>query len=402
MRMLAVPAALGALLLQPPPVGAATAQCTSSRAVYTSSPTWSQAMLRERSLWPLTEGRNARVAVLSTGIDHRNAQFPAGSLDDGGDVIGTGRSAQQDCDGRGTFLAGLIAARPNGDTTFAGVAPAATLIPIRVVETVAGAGGASQQRGGTAEALAAGILLAVERRATVICVPLEVPYDSAALRSAVETANAAGALVVVGGQVSTTATIPGRKPHAYPAEYPNVLVVDAVDGQGGISRPTTNRLAGTEIAAPGTNLVSTAAGPGAGGLGHLGPRSDPSGAVAIVAGVAAVVQSYRPDLAPGQLRVRLVATAEPLAAGGGAGPVRLVNAYAAVTSDLVTPRPGGYATHAVPQEIPDGPGVVVQRALVLALLLLGLTGVAVMSVLTVRSPGARHGPRGPAQDVVSS
>src|SRR2546423_4694900 len=89
--LVAVPAALGALLMQPPPAGAATvAQCASSRTVYTSAPTWSQAMLRAPSLWPLTEGRNARVAVLSTGIDSHNAQFPPGSLDDGGDVIGSG------------------------------------------------------------------------------------------------------------------------------------------------------------------------------------------------------------------------------------------------------------------------------------------------------------------------
>ena len=91
--LVAVPAALGALLMQSPPAGAATAaHCAASRTVYKSSPTWAQAMLRAPSLWPLTEGRNARVAVLSTGIDRSNAQFPAGSLDDGGDVIRTGRS----------------------------------------------------------------------------------------------------------------------------------------------------------------------------------------------------------------------------------------------------------------------------------------------------------------------
>lgn len=400
--LVAVPAALAALLLQPPPAWAAkAAQCTSSRIVYTNSPPWSQAMLHEPLLWPLTQGRNARVAVLSTGIDRRNLQFPAGSLDDGGDVIGTGRSPQQDCDGRGTFLAGLVAARPAGATTFAGVAPAALLIPIRVVETVTGAGGTSQQRGGTAEAIAAGVRLAVDRRATVICIPLEVPNDSAALRSAVQAATAAGALVVVGGQIPTGATIPGQKPHAYPAEYPDVLVVDAVSEQGGISRPTANPPAGAEIAAPGTNLVSTAAGPGPDGLGHINTPSNPSAAVAIVAGIAALVQTYRPNLSPGDLRARLVATAEPLAAGGGAGPARLVDAYAAVTSDLVTPRRGGYATHALPQEIADGPGVVARQALVLALLLLGVTGVAVLSVLTIRSPRAGHGPRAPAEDAAS-
>jgi membrane-anchored mycosin MYCP len=397
--LLAIPAALGALLVQGPAAVAGTAsQCTSSNAVYQSSPTWSQAVLRASSLWPLTQGRHARVAVLSTGIDQRNAQFPAGSLDAGGDVIGTGRSPRQDCDGRGTFLAGLVAARPAAATTFAGVAPAATLIPIRVVETVTGEGGTTQQRGGTAEAIAAGIRLAVHRHATVVCVPLEVADDSAALRSAVEAATAAGALVVAGGQLSAEDASGVRNPHAYPAEYPDVLVADAIDGRGGVSRPTPHPPAGGEIAAPGTDLVSTAAGPGAEGLGHIGPRSDPGGAVALVAGVAALVQSYRPDLIPGDLRARLVATGEPLAGGRGAPPLRLVDAYAAVTSDLVTMRQGGYGTRAVPQVVPDGQEVVARRALTLALLLLGLAGLAVVCVLTVWSPRARPDPGTHAQD----
>jgi hypothetical protein len=401
----AVPGVLGALLLQPLTAGtAAAAQCTSSANVYTSSPTWSQTVLRASSLWPLTQGRRSRVAVLSTGIDKRNAQFPAGSVDDGGDVLDHRRSALGDCDGRGTFLAGLVAARPAPEsTTFAGVAPAVTLIPIRVVETVTTEGGATEQRGGTSKEIAAGIRLALARHATVICVPLEVTDDSAALRSAVEDATSAKVLVVAGGQLSSEAASGQRKPHAYPAEYPGVLAVDAVSDTGVPVRPTQNAVAGTEIAAPGTDLVSTAAGPRANGLGHVRLPSNPGGAAALVAGVAALVQTYRPGLTPADLRERLLATAEPMAASGaGAVPPRLVNAYAAVTTDLVTPRPGGYAAPAVPQEVPDADPAVVRRALTLVLLLLGLTGVAVLCVLTARAARSRSAPQRHARDAASA
>ena len=84
---------------------------------------WAQQLLYPQRVWPLTTGAGVRVAVLDTGI----AAAPQ--------LAGRVSRAGTDCAGRGTFVAGLIAALPSRGTGFEGIAPGATVLPVRVTDT---------------------------------------------------------------------------------------------------------------------------------------------------------------------------------------------------------------------------------------------------------------------------
>src|SRR6476469_4092469 len=100
--------AIGVLMAGTPPAG-----------VYRDAAGWAQRLTDPARIWPLTNGAGALVAVLGTGVDAGNTQFARGQVVAGSDG--------DDCDGRGTFAAGIVAARPNPSTTFTGMAPGASV-----------------------------------------------------------------------------------------------------------------------------------------------------------------------------------------------------------------------------------------------------------------------------------
>src|SRR6266550_24709 len=156
---------------------------------------WAQQRLAPERAWMLTRGGSVTVAVLDTGVS-RSAPALAGRVLPGRDVR-TGGPADSDCAGHGTFVAGLIAARPVGATPFAGVAPDARILPIRV---------ADEGSDVHPDLLAKGIQAAVQGGATVIAVVATAPFGSPALRQAVALADERGAIVV-----ASAATMRGQQ-----------------------------------------------------------------------------------------------------------------------------------------------------------------------------------------------
>ena len=123
MRIAAALAAAGLTVLGlPVTASAAPAQCANPSGTYSGAVPWGQRLVDPARLWPLTRGEGQLVAVIGTGVDGGNAQFAPGQLQ-GGDT--------SDCDGRGTVAAGIVAAQPDGATTFAGVENGEHLLPIR-------------------------------------------------------------------------------------------------------------------------------------------------------------------------------------------------------------------------------------------------------------------------------
>ncbi|MGA5824413.1 S8 family serine peptidase, partial [Kitasatospora sp. NPDC094028] len=117
-------------------------QCNFPNKVYPGRP-WALQRVLLDELWSQSKGKGVRVAVIDTGVDTQNPQLahavdassganflPAknrkGQKIDRGKANGT-----TDTVGHGTRVAGIIAARPMAGTGFVGLAPEATIIPLK-------------------------------------------------------------------------------------------------------------------------------------------------------------------------------------------------------------------------------------------------------------------------------
>lgn len=295
-----------------------------------TEPTPQQRLLALDRVAPLATGDGVTVAVLDTGVDDGHPQL-TDAVVAGFDVVTDRPGGTVDCAGRGTAVASIIAARPDDGVEFAGVAPAATILPIRVSER-------HDAQGSVPPApLAAAIRAATERDPDVITISVTSRGGSDALAAAVAEARGEGALVVatVGTLDNDADDATPPHPEVYPAAYPDVLGVAGVDESG--ARPT-NVPHGSyvDLVAPGEAL--TAAAPPAG---HTSFGGSDAAATAVVGGVAALVADAHPHLTPGQVVDRLIATADPVPDTIGhpefARP--MVNPYRAVTEALPGGRP---------------------------------------------------------------
>ena len=72
------------------------------------------------------------VAVLDTGIDRTHEELTGANILDGYDAVAQRAGVQDDADGHGTAVTGLIAAAADNGVGMAGVAYGVTVLPIRV------------------------------------------------------------------------------------------------------------------------------------------------------------------------------------------------------------------------------------------------------------------------------
>jgi membrane-anchored mycosin MYCP len=277
---LAVPAALA----RPVPAGAA-AGCPSGTRVPAGRPIaevpWPQRRYEPQRLAGIADGTGVRVAVIDSGVDASHPQLRHAVLK-GRDYLpgSAGGDGRTDCVAHGTAVASIIAAAPAPGTGFAGLAPDARILPIRVTEA---AEGASTGRAGTAAGLARAITAAVRDGARVLSISMVLYRDDARVRDAVRGAVRAGAVVVAaaGNDHGRSA---GPDPVPYPAGYPDVIGVGAID-ESGRRLPDSQVGSYVDIVAPGADV--TAAVP-AGGLGYF---SGTSFAVPFVSATVALILS---------------------------------------------------------------------------------------------------------------
>ncbi|MDG4765071.1 S8 family serine peptidase [Solwaraspora sp. WMMD406] len=263
-------------------------QCVSgSRIVATSLP-WAQRRFAPTRVWPLSTGDGVLVAVVDSGVSRQSTAL-TGAVASGARVAGAG-APDVDCDGHGTFVAGVIAARPQPGSAFVGLAPAARILPVRVTD---------DEGTVTVARLAAGIRAAVDAGAKIVTVSLVLSESSRSLHDAVRYATARGALVVAAADIESDDDVIG-----YPAAYPEVLAVGAVHSDGvraGYSAAGGN----LGVVAPGADVTSV----GVSGPGHL--VGGGSGVAAgFVSATAALTLAYRPGLSPAQLARRIKTTAD--------------------------------------------------------------------------------------------
>ena len=119
----------------------------------------------------------------------------------------------------------------------------------------------------------------------------------------------------------------GHAPYSFPADYPGVLGVAAVNKAGRRAYFSSSNLS-VEVTAPGVNV------PAQGSDGGYWLVSGTSPACALTAGVAALIKSRYPDLTPARIRQAITTTTRGRPGGGYNDQVGFgtVNAAAALTA----------------------------------------------------------------------
>jgi membrane-anchored mycosin MYCP len=297
-------------------------KCLASSEVYNSTTPWAIKRMAPGQAWLFGRGAGVTIAIIGSGVDAAHGQFAPGQVAAGRNFLGAG-SADNDCDGTGTAIAGLIGAQPNPNTSFYGIAPEATLLPIRVFQATA-SGVEPPKAAQTAQA----ITYAVEQGAKVVVIYEATDRDSPELASAVKAAVAEDVLVIAGGRSDSVAETlssdslgsesggsdsqgetDSSESDLYPCLYNGVLGVAAVTEDNQV---LTGSCAGkgVDLAAPGGDLVTTAAGT-KGDVRHLKVAQDnPGAATGYVAGAAAVLWSSQPELTASEVAERLLRTAD--------------------------------------------------------------------------------------------
>ncbi|MEY9859155.1 membrane-anchored mycosin MYCP [Catenulispora sp. GAS73] len=307
---------------------------------------WAQTALRFGDLAPfvaLTSGARVKVAVVDSGIDVGAPQL-AGAVDVADSVSLVDPKtypATADALGHGTMVAGIIAARARSGSGIVGLAPSVvSLLSIRTYKTCESEDAP----------IAQGIREAVARGAKIVNVSAGSSTNSPDLASAVRDAQAAGVLIVAAAG-NLGAQQDGNPPQ-YPAAYPGVIAVAAVGADRAVT-PYSEHGAYVGIAAPGGSSDAPLLGIGPADNGTLASGLGTSFAAPYVTATAALVWSRYPSLTAAQVRQRLYATADRMAAGApdahyGWG---IVDPYAALTS-VSTPAPAATPPAAVPAPLP--------------------------------------------------
>ena len=274
-------------------------------------------------------GGGVRVGVLDSGVNpHPDLQD---CLRAGYNYI-TGAPDPTDTSdsfGHGTRVAGLVAGA--GDSGCIGVAPGAEIVPLKITD------GKSVKISAVCRAIYGGI---DDFGCTVLNLSLGVQTEYAALREAVEYAEARGVTVVsAAGNGGTSALY-------YPAAYETVIGVGAVN-QDGTIYSRSNHNGSVFLAAPGVAVRSTA------NHGGYAGSTGTSFSVPQVSGAAAVLQGMRPGISPAALRSLLAATARDAGAEGydvyyGHGILDLAAAADTLSADEPHPDPFSFSPEAGP------------------------------------------------------
>ncbi|MGW0520564.1 type VII secretion-associated serine protease mycosin [Crossiella sp. NPDC003009] len=304
---------------------------------------WAQQVLTPERAWPVSDGAGVTVAVVDSGVDADHPQLAANVLR-GKDFYYIGAlPGNFDCVSHGTAVAGIIAAGEAGKAGFRGVAPGAKILPVRVSDRDLTEGGGAAAI--DPAVLARGIWWAVDQGVKVLNLSLSGPVDNALIRDAVAHAVSKDVLVVAaaGNQQQQDSQLVGRP--SYPAAYPGVLGVGAIDIDGA-RLPASQLGEFVDLVAPGAKVLGTTR---AGGHSYF---TGTSFAAPFVAGTAALVRARWPELSAAEVTRRLLATATP-ARGGKDSPgygAGVVNPYRAVTDVLsaAAPVPLPPLTHPAP------------------------------------------------------
>ncbi|HZZ05789.1 S8 family serine peptidase [Paraburkholderia sp.] len=294
--------------------------------------------IRAEGAWDMANGAGSVIAVVDNGVTSHsdlNANILPGydftANNRGGNGTNPGITTEKcSVQWHGTHVAGIAAALTNNGNGIAGVAPAAKVVPVRVLNAC-GTGYTSDITDGIVWA-AGGSVAGVPGNAypaKVINVSLGGGGScGTTFQNAIDYATSRSAVVVTAaGNNSFSAT------KFSPANCRNVISVGAIN-RPGLRYVESNFGPAVDLAAPGDSIWSTynngTAAPGTEGYGY---SSGTSMAAPMVSGVVALIQSVAPTpLSPAEIRTLLTQNVQPFPSGKPDQPIGagILDATAAV------------------------------------------------------------------------
>ncbi len=254
--------------------------------------------------WATSHGEGVTVAVLDSGVDLKHPNLSAGIVP-GYDYV-NGDNDPQDDNGHGTACAGIVAGRNSDVTRVLGIAPAARIMPIKVLDNHAN---------GSYFDVADGVDWAVDHGAKVVLLALGGYAQSQYLADAVARARKHNVVVVA------SAGNGGNSSPMYPAAIEGVLSVGALDSWNSVADYSSTGET-VDLFAPGEGIWTTHLGQPNGGF------KGSSAAAAVAAGVAALAAARQPGRRGDAVIAQLVRGSEFLryADSGGEHSASRINA----------------------------------------------------------------------------
>lgn len=247
--------------------------------------------------WSASTGKGVVTAIVDTGVDTGHPDLAAHMVG-GWNTVDNNENARDD-HGHGTHCAGIAAALANNKVGVAGIAPDATIMPVKVL------GGDGS---GSDETVANGIIWAADHGAKVISLSLGGPGESQVLGEAVAYALKKGAAIIAAMGND------GTNEKSYPAAYPGVVAVGATNKQDRIA-DFSQYGDWISVSAPGVGILSTfptykVAMNDYGFPMTYATLDGTSMATPAVSGAAAVIRARFPALDPAQIKARLEKSAD--------------------------------------------------------------------------------------------
>ncbi len=307
---------------------------------------WHLRAIQADEAWQVTRGAGAVVAVLDTGVAYedrgpyrRAPDLARTRFVPGWDFV-DGDSHPNDepppaRQSHGTHIAGIIAQSTGNGIGGAGVAPAAAIMPIRVLR---------RDVTGSAKTIARGLRFAADRGADVANLSIAGPAGAGELEDAVAYAVSKGVTVVA------SAGNAGRPAVSFPAAYPEVIAVGALT-RGNSRAYYSSYGEALDLVAPGGDREAVDGEGGEAGDGILqqtlkGGRSrfcfcfmaSTSAAAAQVSGAAALLVASGRARSPAEVRRALTRSAKDLGPSGldaqhGAGLLQAAGALESASSE---------------------------------------------------------------------
>ncbi|MED4268253.1 S8 family peptidase [Priestia megaterium] len=257
------------------------------------------------SAWDVTRSNSGiKIAIVDTGVqlnhpDLTSKLFPGYNFVDG-------NTNPNDGNGHGTHVAGIAAAATNNVSGIAGMAPLASILPLRALDNTGN---------GTLNNIANAIIYAADQGAQVINLSLGGSQGSVTLENAINYAWGKGSVILAAAGNEGTNTL------TYPAYYENAIAVASTDSNDQRSS-FSNYGTWVEVAAPGSNILSTYIGS------NYAYLSGTSMACPHVAGLAALLAAQGKNNV--EIREDIQSTADPILGTGSYWTYGRINANRAV------------------------------------------------------------------------